>query len=55
MRCVDGGIDAPDLQQLAIKFVKDTSKIWYQPEITKDGGKGVFLRATFFLICESHD
>jgi len=36
--CIDGGIEAPDLQQLAIKFVKDTSRTWYQPELTRDGG-----------------
>jgi len=47
MHCVDGGVDVPDLQQLAIKFVKDTSRIWYQPELTRDEGKVVFPYATF--------
>ena len=39
---IDGGIETPDLQQLTIKFVNDTSKIWYQPDLTRDGGKAVF-------------
>ena len=44
-------VEPPDLQRLSIKFVNDTSKQWYRPNLTREEGTHTTV-LLFALACE---